>query len=516
MKRPHLSPFRMRRPPTRFYGLVAASVLFMLPLLFAPLAGRVGGAGAGGGWRSFGLRGESVRALSVVSDDDTTLFYAQTPSGLWRKTASPGSDGSGADGSGPAGPGWQRIDTGLPHAALGVPLIAAWQTVPGQPLRLYALAGATDARQLYGSEDGGTTWQWISPAPGAASPALAVLPGAEGEPDIIIVETSSRLQRSLDGGATWTPGGAWPPNAENNDTKTDPVRELLVGAEAPDRIVAVSRSGELWLSENGGLSWRTGVLQGLELTAATLAGTKLWAASAGRSAGELLYSSDDAVTWDNRSLPVQSSSSLSNRGQVVALEPEPRMAGGLYAATGDGKTYHSIDGGGTWELLGTPGASHLVGLAVQPDTGSMLYAATDDGIWVRAVAPIVPTATPPATITPSPTVAIEPTLTALAVDPTAAESPTATKTRTRTPTVTLTTTPTDTPTATATPTLTATATRPRATATRRLNPTPRPTDVPVVPPTHLPPVQPTTPPAAPTAEFHAPAATPTTDWLRGP
>ena len=508
MKRLRLRSTWVPRRHALWFGLVAGSILYLFPLLFAPWVTSVSGAAGSGGWRSFGLRGESILALSVLSDGGRGLFYAQTPSGLWRKADSPGAEGSG----------WQRIDTGLPHSMLGVPLIAAWEAAPGRPLRLYALAGTTDARQLYRSADGGTTWEWMSPAPGSESPALAVLPGAEGKPDVIMVETSSRLQRSLDGGATWTPGGAWPRHVGNGDLKTDHVRQLLVSADAPNRVLAVSQSDGLWLSENGGLSWHTGGLQDFKLTAATFAGDNLWAASAGLSAGKLLYSSDDAATWDSKSLPVQTSSLLSSRGQVVALEPEPRIAGGLYAAIGGGKTYRSIDGGSTWEQLGTPGASHLVSLAVEPVTGSMLYAATDDGIWARAVAPVVPTATPPATITPSPTVVVETTLTALAVEPTHTASPTATKTPTPTLTATFTATPTDTPTATATPTLTPTATRPRATATRRSSPTsrPAPTNAPAeVAPTARPfvppPVQPTTKPAGPTP---GPQATPTTDYLR--
>ena len=43
-----------------------------------------------------------------------------------------------------------------------------------------------------------------------------------------------------------------------------------------------------------------------------------------------------------------------------------------------------------------------------PVSRSTLYAATDDGVWVRAVAPVVPTATPVDTATPSPTVTPEP------------------------------------------------------------------------------------------------------------
>ncbi len=478
-----------------WFSLLAASALFMLPLLIAPLVGSGGGAGA---WRSFGLRGESVLALTAAKSEGRTLFYAQTPSGLWRKI-----DEGTASGS------WVRIDTELPHSTLGAPLVHAWQIVSGQPRRMYALAGPADAKEVYLSEDGGDRWRRVGFAPGQSpAPALAVLPGTAGNPDVIMIATTSGLQRSLDGGATWTPGGVWPMRAGTDRARAgtatvDVVRQLLVEASAPDRIVAVSTSGGLWISENSGLSWHIAGLQDYEVAAAAYGGSGLWAASTSGSANELLYSPDSGATWESRPLPVQAASLFLGSTHVVALTAEPAIAEGLYAAVRGGKVYRTVDQGRTWELLGAPGATHIAAVVVHPRVPAMIYAATDDGIWTRPVAPIVPTPAPTATIAFSSTP--EPSATPATPTVTASHTPAPTATASLTPTST------STATSTLTSTATATATRLPATATRLPSPTARPrqvtpTELPVVPSSTPPNVAP--PPAPPTG-VAPPADTPT-------
>ena len=137
----------------------------------------------------------------VTSTEAERIIYAETHTGLWRHIQG-GSERTA---------NWERIDEGLPRTRLGGPALAAWRNVPGRPLQLYALTGSGTARQLYKSDDGGSTWTNIGLAPGQTSrPALLVLPGLSGAPDQIILTTGSRVQRSTDGGATWAPGGPWP------------------------------------------------------------------------------------------------------------------------------------------------------------------------------------------------------------------------------------------------------------------------------------------------------------------
>lgn len=463
-------------------GLLVATALFMSPLLFAFLS-HAGGGGAAilaKEWQPFGLRGEAVLALTAVPIEDGAAFYAQTRNGLWRKIER---RSTGAE-------AWQRIDHDLPHSTLGAPLVAAWRHVKGRALQIYALAGPADARQLYRSADGGSSWQPVGPAPGQSrAPALAVLAGADSGQDIIMIATPSRLQRSLDGGATWTPGGAWPQPAGSNDEDTlasdDVVRELLIEESQSGHILAVSHSGALWLSENAGLSWHTAGLQDRHTTAATFAASRgIWAAVMVEGSSELLYRAGGGAAWDSRASPEQPGFRFMGGSPIEALAAEPGIVEGLYAVMRGGRVYRTTDGGRGWESLGAPPAAQVTSLFILPEARSMIYVATDNGVWARAVTPVTPTSTPTPThtITPEPTATLtatpEPTETA--ARPTNTPSPTATETATMTPT------PTEMPTVTPT----ATATRPPARPTRKATPTPIPAlATPTNPPSAATPVQ---------------------------
>ncbi len=180
--------------------MILASLIFMAPLILLPYAR----AGHTDSWRALGLRGETVLNLVVTGRETERIIYAETHTGLWRYVRA--ASGRTA--------GWERIDGDLPRGDLGGPALAAWRNVQGRPLQLYALTGSGTNRQLYKSDDGGTAWANIGPAPGqTARPAMLILPGLNGAPDQILLTTSSRIQRSTDGGATWAPGGPWPNDA---------------------------------------------------------------------------------------------------------------------------------------------------------------------------------------------------------------------------------------------------------------------------------------------------------------
>lgn len=467
---------------TLLFSLVAASIVFLSPLVAVPLAGARGGEA----WRSLGLRGETVLALAAVSGDEGALLFAQTPSGFWRRSVA--AEG-GANGS------WTRIDPGLPRSALGAPLLAAWRNVPGHPRQLYALAGQNDARQLFRSDDAGSTWRSVGPAPGQSrSPAMAVLPGLGGEPDVIIIATHTRVQRSLDGGETWAPGGEWPAGV----SETEPVLALASEATGHDRLLALERSGRLWFSDSGGLSWHDigGEKQHRAMATAPYFRLAVWTASD----DALLRSDDEGATWSTVALP-DGRSATGMRAAIEALAVDPRVPETVYAALTGGSVYRRGGSDAGWQPLGAPPASRIRAIYVDPDSRTALYAATDDGVWVRNVVADQPTATP------SPVATVEPTA-APSLTPSRTPTPTFTATATASATPTATATRTDTPTMTATDTPTATATAtPTRRPTRRPTLTPSPTDtVTPTPGLVVPPTSPITDPE-PTTIAPTPALT---------
>lgn len=494
---------RLSRQGRRLIGLLAASLVFMAPLLLLPHAR----AGNADNWRPLGLRGETVLALTAASSEGERILYAETHTGLWRYAAATGGDGA-----------WRRIDAALPRTELGGPALAAWRNVPGRPLQLYALTGSGTARQLYRSGDGGETWASVGPAPGqTARPALAVLPGLSGAPDQIILATSNRMQRSTDGGATWAPGGSWPASgARPPNEAAEPVRTLLVDPSTPEHLYALAGDASFWLSESGGLSWRPVALDDVSAIAITpYFGVRLWAATA----ETLAFSTDEGATWARLQLPDAPFVAPGGRrgGRVTALRGDPRVRETLYAVLEGGAVYRSDDSGSAWAFLGMPDAAGVTALALDPDARSALYVATADGVWVRNVVPLQPTPAPTptqappeaaATATHTPTAA--PTLTATP-PPTATATATATPTETPTATATASRTPTRLPARTLAPTR---AVTPAASATPGAAP-PSPAWPPAQPPppgdgpptaTRVPPTDP--PPAPATAEPGPPTAVP--------
>lgn len=450
---------------SRFWlPLAFVTVLFMAPLALLPFA-RADQAEA---WYPVGLRGQAVRAMSVISRGGRWVICAETATGLWRLEQGQKT--------------WQRIDAALPKRALGAPALVAWRNVPGRLQQLYALTESDGDRQLYRSDDGGDSWLRIGPAPGQGPrAAMVVLPGVNGR-DLIVISTATRAQRSVDGGASWAPGGEWPQSVQGSDGRqTDPVRVLYGDSSASERLFALVDNGDLWATDNGGLSWRV-LAPGAPVNALAIApyfGIRLWAAT---QAG-LMLSPDNGVSW--QTLPLPDSTGLAG-GQVVALRNDPRVAEALYIAMKNGMTYSTADNGMSWVSLGTVGAARIVALAIDQDTRDVLFAATDDGIWARRLVPSQPTPVPTLTTTvPLPT-----------------ETPTRTPSPTRTPTHTATLTPIPSPswtpsaTATATETATWTPTRrptptrtPTRTATPTLGVSPTPVGV-FTSPTAIPPVQP--------------------------
>ena len=473
----------------RAVGLAIASLCFLAPLLLLPYAR----AAQPQAWQLLGLRGETVLALHVANYDNQRLVYAETRTGLWR--FSPGTD-------------WQRIDGPLPRSPLGGPALAAWHVVTGRPRQIYALTGTGTARQLFRSDTGGDNWQIIGPAPGqTARPPMLALSGLGDAPDTVTLVTDSRMQRSTDGGATWSPGGPWPLENLPPGRSLPIVTALMGDSSAPEHLYALTENGLLWASDSSGLAWHiieTPAITGPVSAIAIMSyfSIRVWAATP----TQLVHSADSDATWNSHSLPSvpQILPVMARTGHITALLVDPRNPETLYAANAGGRIFRSDDSGDRWTDLGTPGGARAISLAVDLDTRGQLFAATNDGIWTLRVSPPTPTTLSGDELAPAALDDVLPTDSPSGTSSgkdatldnvkkernTATATPSATETATSTATVT----PSPLPTSTDTP-------APPPSATARPSPAPSPTWAPtdtltVVPPTAPPTLPPPPPPTA--------------------
>ena len=499
-----------------FLQLALAAIIFLLPLLMLPSAL----AARRDGWREVGLRGQEVLALALASVEGERVLYAETRSGVWRHTTLSG---------------WRRIDAGLPTGALGQPALAAWRLVTGRPWQIYALTGVGTARQLYHSDSGGNGWRLVGPAPGQVErPAMVVWPGLGGSGDVIVLETASRMQRSTDGGASWSPAGPWP-DAEGcgdsgqeftrSDGESSPLLTAVGDPINPNRVYGLSLSGDFWSSDSGGLAWTQSCARsdargdGLVGPVWNLAvvphfGVRLWASGSGR----IFSSTDGGEHWASHLLP-----GSAERG-IPLLATDPRAPETVFVAVPTSGVYRSDDAGATWSGLGLPASSDLHSLVLDPDSRNVLYAATGDGIWALSVTARPPSTGAPITVAPSdgevtvfpvstPTVVVAPSPSPSPIPSwTPAEAPTGTSTPTAVAAALATSTSTAVPTSTGEPTAT-----PSSSPTATLVPTSEPTAAPprqeplpqptVVPPSPVP-VPPTSVPPTAAPATRAPLPTP--------
>jgi photosystem II stability/assembly factor-like uncharacterized protein len=166
--------------------------------------------------------------------------------------------------------------------------------VDGEPATLLALewcfAAVVRQTQLWRSDDRGQTWQVVARRGSAYSligavavdptdTSLLYLAGQSHGSDV------SGVERSHDGGLTWTlSGDSWP-------GLTD-VRVLLVDRRQPNRVLAGTDRGGVFMSDDQGESWRP--LPGLE-------GSRVWSLLVDEQAARLYAATANGV-W-RTSLP---------------------------------------------------------------------------------------------------------------------------------------------------------------------------------------------------------------------
>ncbi len=228
---------------------------------------------------------------------------------------------------------WFPANSGLPDlATIGI--------APSAPQRLYAIRSGTPG-WVYRTDDGGSIWMLVSNAyPGTWTGDVVVDPS---DPDVVYAASSPGVLKSVDGGATWVPGGTVPA-----------LYRLLADPTIPGLLYAGTNDAGVYRSIDGGATWNpsnTGVedhyIRGLARDPSNP--QKLFAASNGSSTsggGGLYVTTNGGQLWQ----PVDLGEPV-NLATAVAIPPaDPSI---VYAAASQsvlrGGLFRSDDGGATWE-----------------------------------------------------------------------------------------------------------------------------------------------------------------------
>ena len=248
------------------------------------------------------------------------------------------------------------------------------------PNTLYAAANPGDwYGAVFKTTDGGANWittglraeESTVMALDASNPNTVYLgdydPGGCGE---------AWVDKSVDGGSTWTqPYGYWsigPVNA----LVTDPKNPSTLYAGTPEGAFKSADGGATW--SNIGLSMGVTSLAldpGARNTIYAAAGANEWAVNAGFLG--MFKSTDGGASWrpiNNGLVRV-----LGSRSTVTALAIAPDNGSTLYAATSGRGVFKSSDGGGMWEPL-SDGLTNL-DVRLLAVTSNLLYAVTSSGIF---------------------------------------------------------------------------------------------------------------------------------------
>jgi hypothetical protein len=258
---------------------------------------------------------------------------------------------------------YKSTDAGLTWTQLTIPTQAIFSSdlieIASSDSRIIY---ATDGPSLVRSADAGATWQGTN---GYLSNVtdIAIHPA---NPQILYAATQfDGVQRSTDGGRTWTVGTGLP--------------DLGAPAVAIDRTqpstvyASTAEASTIYRSLNSGATWQRLTISGatsgvLDIVSAD--GGKLYV---GTQYNGVFRSLDRGATWSRKTTGI---AGLDVR-DVAVMPGAPQR---VYAATyGDG-VHRSIDGGLTWSRRGLSG--RVVNDLSTPRTAAYtLYAATEKGVY---------------------------------------------------------------------------------------------------------------------------------------
>jgi photosystem II stability/assembly factor-like uncharacterized protein len=277
-------------------------------------------------WQRLDLPGS--RGIAAIAFGTSPPFdcYAGTRYGVYR--------------SADRGETWERFDRGLRHSrAMAITLDQG------------GLFAGTDGGGLYRRRSHQAAWLPVSnlPAP------LGSIDGIEASEGTLLVGTPAGLYRSENGGASWQCIGdfdlepVWSIAIDRREASDSSATLPKTKTWSPVRILyAGTTGGKIYQTLDAGSSWKTLTTlpgkQVLRLAAAFRAPGGLYAVCATKG---LFYRAEQEETWHDLSghgpgALVQSLETALNSDQQEIL----------FAGTGEGAVWATVDGGVTWKHLG--------------------------------------------------------------------------------------------------------------------------------------------------------------------
>jgi photosystem II stability/assembly factor-like uncharacterized protein len=290
-----------------------------------------------------------------------------------------GTSGHGVFVSFDGGASWSHTNQGLAAATLTEIAVD-----PDDGRRALAIDGFS----LFGTTVGGTTWEDLTPLVG--DPAR---PNAEVFPTAVAIDATGRafvarapsvpndltfdpLLRS-DDGLAWNAVGDLPAGSIVDQIVTDPNIADLLFASVRDGGFSPQPPGQLYRSDDGGVTWE-GIGPSLTpVTAFARRGDGHLVVETSDSGGSLMYvSDDDGEGWTPITQPPQVIEA------VVFDGSHQRIIAGSQQAS---KVFLSHDGGDSWVVSWLDRSnriSNITSLAVDRLDPAVIYAGTDHGgLW---------------------------------------------------------------------------------------------------------------------------------------
>ncbi len=285
-----------------------------------------------------------IANMALHPTDPNTIYVAAAGGGVWKTT-----DG---------GATWASLFDNQLILPVGAVAVA-----PSAPNRVYAGSGCGDESSYFQnfpgfglaiSSDAGATWRQSRTSPGNKFSELMVDPD---NPDVILAATDRGVQRSTDGGDTWTASLPGNPIAARSLSRANNKLVVFAGTWAE------GTAGSIWKSTDGGATFAEKAT-GLPGTATTRARGEVSVApsdvnrvyalfsGADNKTLDMIRSTDGGETWTalnimTKNPPVEILGTQGNAFADLAVDPtNPQIvyAGGL-------DLWKSEDGGDNWKRI---------------------------------------------------------------------------------------------------------------------------------------------------------------------